>query len=65
MDNYLKHLGNWPKNVAEAVKNREILVISPEDTLDFINGELLLEEGSLLSPFTLFKHDLSCVSNIS
>ena len=39
MDNYLKLLGHWPTNVNDAIKKREILVISPKDTLDFIHGK--------------------------
>jgi cupin superfamily acireductone dioxygenase involved in methionine salvage len=39
MENYLERLGNWPENISESVKKKEIRVISEEDTIGFIHGK--------------------------
>lgn len=39
METYLERLGNWPVNVAESVKKKEIRVITEKDTIDFIHGK--------------------------
>lgn len=38
MINALNNLENWPKNIAESVKNKEILVISEKEALNLIHG---------------------------
>jgi len=39
MTNVLNNLKNWPKNIAESVKNKEILVISEKEALNLIHGK--------------------------
>lgn len=39
MINALNNLKNWPKNIAESVKNKEILIISEKEALNFIHGK--------------------------
>ena len=39
MDNYLDHLGDWPKNVSELVKKKEITVITERNAINFIHGK--------------------------
>src|SRR3989304_2633176 len=39
MDNYSDHLGNWPKNISETIKKKEISVITERDAVNFIHGK--------------------------
>ena len=39
MQNYLDRLGNWPKNVSDLVKKKEIAVITERDSINFIHGK--------------------------
>ena len=39
MKNYLNNLGNWPTNVKDASKNKELLVVTEDETINYIHGE--------------------------
>jgi mannose-6-phosphate isomerase-like protein (cupin superfamily) len=39
MDNYLDHLGNWPENVSEKIKRKELSVVTEREAVDFIHGK--------------------------
>lgn len=39
MKNFLTNLGNWPINIKDAIKNKELLVVSEKEVLNYIHGE--------------------------
>ena len=48
MKNILDNLGNYPKNIKDAIKNKEILITSEKEGLNFIQGGKNHQKISLL-----------------